>query len=200
MTRILPLLAAAALFACDDGGGSSAFSSGIETSKTISSLTDAEGQQFCDAMERSFAGLISKQKACELASVFFTEDQQSCQAFTNQCVQAPPEMSEPEPEGFEEEEDVCLIAQAENREGCDETIETMNGCVDAVRDLARTNINKISCADAGNAEGLEAKFTGLPESPADVPGCESVATNCPKLFEEGGPMDMAMGEAMNNPE
>lgn len=196
MKRVIPVLAAFALFACDDGDGSSEFSSGIETSKTVSSLTDAEGEQYCAATERSFVGLISKRKGCELGAVFFAEDQQTCNFFVDECVKAPAE--DPEPDGFAEEEPECRIAQAENREGCDETIETLDGCIGSIQNLARNALGKISCGDAGNIENLESKFADLPMDLAGVPGCESLAANCPKLFDEGGPMEMVMGEPGEN--
>lgn len=195
---LLTALTALTTFACDDGDSDSTFSSGIETTKTVSSLSDAEGQQYCDAMERSFSSLVSKRKACEIASAFFTEDQQSCNVFADQCVQAPPE-PDTQPEGEAPPEDACLLAQADKREGCEETIETLDGCIEAVRGVTRNALARISCADASQGEALEAKFADLPMGPADIPGCEAIAQNCPKLFEEGGPMDVIveapMGEA-----
>lgn len=184
-------LTATTLFmaACDDGdddGGT--FSSGVEPSKTVSSLSDDEAQQFCDATERSFGNLVSARKACELASVFFTEDAESCRAFTNQCVQAPPE---PEPEGEPEPQD-CAIADAANRMGCEETIETLEGCIGSVRSLSVSALNSITCSDAGNAEGLETKFADLPMGLDQVPGCETIAANCPALFPEDEDVSMSM--------
>lgn len=204
MNRIVRTLAACALAAtaftaCDDGESDPGFSSGFETEKTVSSLTDAEGQQYCDAIERSFSGLVSTRKTCELGAVFFTEDTQSCNFFADQCVQSPPE-PEAQPEGVEPEESECLLAVTENREGCEETVETLDGCINSIRSLTRSTLAKIGCGDAGNQAGLEAKFADLPTAPAEVPGCESVATNCPKLFEDGGPMDMVMGQPMGSGE
>lgn len=184
------LTASLALCACDDGDSAAAdeFSSGVETSKTVSALSDDEAQQFCDAVESRFSNLVNKRKACELASVFFTEDAQACNLFTDQCVQAP---DDPAPEG-EPQEDECTIAEAEKRMGCDETVETLEGCMGAIRGLTVNALGRISCADAGAGEALEAKFADLPMGIDQVPGCESIAANCPALFEDEDDFPMSM--------
>ena len=192
-------LCALTLNACDDGGEDATdFSSGLEGEKKVSGLTDAEGQQFCDAAAASFGNLVSTRKACELTSVFFTEDAATCRAFTDQCVQAPPE-PEAEPDDFPEEEDDCTMADAEKRMGCDETVATLEACMGTLRGLTVETLGRISCSDAGNAEGLQSKFADLPMGLAEVPGCESLAANCPELFpEDDEPMDFSM-QSMDQP-
>jgi hypothetical protein len=184
----MALTAALALCACDDGDSAAAdtFSSGVETGKTVSSLTDAEAQQICDAAASQFGNLVSKRKGCELSAAFFAPDAQSCQMFADQCVQAPEEPA-PENEGGEDD---CTIADAEKRMGCEETVESLEGCMGSIRGLAVNALGRISCADAGNVEGLEAKFADLPMGIADVPGCEAIAESCPALFDDD---DTAMG-------
>lgn len=188
MHRFVLATTALALFACDDGDSAAAadeFSSGVETSKTVSALSDAEAQQFCDAMTAQFGNVVNKRKTCELSAVFLTEDAQSCNAFADQCVQAP---AEPQPEAEPGNND-CTIADAEKRMGCEETIEAMEACMGAVRGLTVNALGRISCADADNREGLEAKFADLPSDVSEVPGCETVAANCPALFEDDDESD-----------
>ena len=182
-------LAATALLmsACDsESSDPSEFSSGVGPTKTVEGLTDAEAQLFCDAMQSSFGNLISQRKTCELFSVSFTEDSASCRAFADQCAQMPPETPEPSDDGE------CSIADAEKRMDCAVTIETLEGCMGAVRGLTVSTLDKISCSDAGDPEGLEAKFANLPMGVDQVPGCETVAEACPQLFAEDEQMGFAM--------
>ena len=192
--KTLCALAATALLtcACDDGddADSTAFSSGLEPSKTVAALTDDEAQQFCDATARGFGNLVSARKVCELTSVFFTEDAATCRAFTDQCLQAPPE-PDAQPEG-EPQEEACAIADAANRMGCEETVEALEGCLGSLRGLTVSTLAQIGCGDAGNVEGLEAKLADLPSDVSEVPGCESVAANCPQLFADDEPMNSVM--------
>lgn len=192
LRRLRPLCAfavcALAVMACDDDASQdpATFSSGVEPSKTVSALSDDEAQQFCDATERSFGNLVSTQKACELTSVFFTEDAASCRQFTNLCVQTPPE-----PEG-EPQPGECKIADAENRMSCEETVEALEACLASLRGLTVNTLQQIGCGDAGNMEALQSKFADLPSALSEVPGCETIAANCPALFDEDEPMNMGM--------
>ncbi|MEZ4474485.1 MAG: hypothetical protein R3F60_27590 [bacterium] len=165
------------LVACDDdggGGGGTTVSSGVETEKVVSDLSDAEGQQICDAAANKTASVITPARACTAILAAFSPDAQTCRNAISDCVQE--FTSEP---ATDEE---CLLADATKREGCAATVAEVEGCLSAAIGAASTALARVSCNDAGNAQKLEQILASSPSGPQDVPACASVVEKCPDIF------------------
>lgn len=182
MDRVALILSTVALFACIEDRSSSpdGINSGVQSSRTVSSLSDAEARSICSATHARGISLIDKQKNCELTAVMITDNAQGCRELTDLCVQGGDDSWA--------EERGCYLNEAERRMGCEETVEAMEICTAAVFDRVTGALNSISCDDAGDAETIATWQASVP-TVHTVPDCEAIVANCPALYPSADMLD-----------
>lgn len=183
MKPLLPLLClslTAALVACTESGRT--FASGVNLDKSIDTLSDAEGEQFCQARALSFWRVYSTAKGCEIAWIGHP-DPFGCEVFAELCADNLPQMQDLEDSLAE-----CGVSEADLRAGCTETVDTLEGCMNALRRLLLEAMHAVDCRYAGSPEGLQARLADLPDGPGAMPECAPLVENCPALFMSRPPL------------
>lgn len=166
---ISSLLLAFAVAACSggDGGGS-----GVDSSKVLTDLTDADEIALCEHFSSTEAGLEDDNAkiTCYYQGISAALEGGDCQATTDACIAA--EMpGEPED---------CSTAGDEMYPSCASmvTVGDMEACFGAFFDQAANFADGLSCAT--DLAEFETVLSALPQA------CLDVQTKCPDLFEDEG--------------
>jgi hypothetical protein len=184
MRRVLLVGLGLGLGCGGDGDGAGA-SSGVTPSAQLGKLDTTQARQLCEwassqVDESSFEP--TKQQACTLFGISFTDNPTDCRAFADACVQAPDEndgISEEEEEELEEEEDDCATAMVDAElMGCTATVSEYEACVRAAVDAIERVFASLSCEQAGMSD-LEGDVAAQePEA------CKALEAKCPDVFQD----------------
>lgn len=157
------LLLAILTTACGAGG----FDSGVQGDKPVSTVTDAEARQFCEALESWYFALApvayQQRERCELTALGTTANPAACEASVNACLQNPPAISD-----FD-----CTTSTA--LPGCNATVDEVEACAAADANALKARADEASCAAAGNLPELQRLAMAVPV-PAE---CSRLASYCP---------------------
>jgi hypothetical protein len=176
--RWILVVAMLGLVACDDGGddsgggGGGSFNTGVDGSKQVGQLTDEEANQVCRASDAYGSDLLTKEQSCVFGALLFAQDTAGCEEFAQMCREAPEEPDEP---------DACDEGLPPEVEGCTATVDEFEACTEASANQLRNTVAGLSCADAGNAEALQAAFNATPPA-----ACTNIQMKCPNAFNDSG--------------
>ncbi len=146
---------------CGDDGR---ISFGVDRSRTLSSVTDAEVRAACERIGDDVFDL-SRRDSCELEALFATATVDDCNAAVDACL-AEPEIPE---EPFD-----CSEETAADFAGCEITVGEFEDCGNDTLDSQESFLRSLSCSDVGTPI-ME------PETPAS---CRRPYAECPEVFGE----------------
>ncbi len=183
MTRIwlLCVLVTAGMVAvlgCDDDDGG-AVSSGINSSKQLDGLSEAEGQKLCEEFLSEMTKLLDKEALCKIAGISAAEiaagSVQVCHSTYDGCMKTDradtmldemlDELASCDSEDFSDD----------GEEGeCNATVGEMEKCANDMLAVYESSLDELSCENFQTFEE--------PEEPAS---CQVVEEKCPGVMEDG---------------
>lgn len=154
------------LFAVGCGDDESTNVLGLDGSKKLSDLTDADAVTACESYAAwSLANATSLEVNCTVVALAYTSDVDSCTSTRAACIA--------EGSGTIEPTD-CSDASADDVPDCDVTVDEYSACVVAMADSNVDFATSLSCEDAGT----EISYPGEPAA------CTTLYAACPELDPE----------------
>ena len=155
---------------------SSGYSSGVEGSKPVSTLSASEAALACenlaDYLVASFPQSEQDRFACTVRALLdVTLDPAGCRSAVTACLVEPPSA------GFDFGSIDCTGATADPT--CTATVAATEACVTAEVQAYQDRLAQVDCAIAGNVPALQAL-----EAPVPVPtACSNLGTSCPDMAD-----------------
>ena len=171
----------------DDDSGGGDVSTGLASSKLLSSVTPQEAQQACENLQSGFDRRLSQDKLirafCTLFAAASSESESDCESFRDTCVDQANQEVEDGGEGAMDFEDVgALECDGESEiASCQGTVGDFEACMNDTIDQVLAALNAVTCADAGTVEMED--FDSFGETTfAPAASCEVL--ECPVFGEE----------------
>jgi len=144
-----------------DGGGS-----GVDGSKNLSALSDAEIVEICEYSESLINQAHSEELSCYVTGIFQASETEDCQTIADACIA-----------DIAVEEGDCSTAPDDTLPSCasEVTVSEMERCLSA----QASQVNSISI----NCETTPAEISELSEQPLPA-ACAPVEEKCPELFSD----------------
>ena len=172
--------------ACGGGGGESSVDTGLGETRLLSSVSQEEAADACQAIENTFTTRLSPEKmvraVCEMFGAVFTQNQSDCLTMADTCVEdAQNGDGAISMDDLEQDFDCDNANVGDDLEGCDATVGELEGCFEDTISAMENVLGQFSCKDAGTltqADRDAMEGFGDLEPPAS---CQALSDECPGL-------------------
>lgn len=182
-------IAMAMATACGGGDATSGISTGLPVEQKLSTLSDADVQQACRALNEGSALVVNpddlKRVACLPYGLQASATQSNgkisvnvsqCQQVVDACVSDADDDAGPVTAGYENNADDCSSASSADLKGCDATVGEYETCFNLLLGEVQRRLGEMTCQ---NAEMLASQGYDNDLDPASIPQCETLMTQCP---------------------
>jgi hypothetical protein len=164
-----------------DGDGAGAHS-GVASAQKLGELSSADAKQLCEwasSQVDAHSFEPTKEQACTIFGVGFTDNPTECQQLVDACVAAPEQDDAMADDEAADDEPDCDDAMVDAElMGCSATVAEYEACVRAAVDAIEDVFSNLSCAEAGMTDLEDDADEQEPEA------CKALEIKCPGVFED----------------
>lgn len=160
------------------GGCSKGIDSGVEGSKPVSTLTEAEARDLCLAAADYLSSILDEgydaDRICTIQALGSSTTPEDCEAMRRACFEEPPQRDDVD------------CSRAGPFPDCDATVDSVEACYTAEIDAYASKLDEADCSLAGNLPALMALMTP-PPVPSECVEAGAMACNdlSDGLFDRG---------------